>query len=153
MEHKALGALGSQAKPTQPNLNAQRQTNSFIAWINGSSLSFQWVNLCNEYTSCCLCRRKAWKGIPPIFNNSFQVARAKDKSLEQEEILLQQHTWLLNHKAHSYLVNRHSFSSTGGRAHHSFSCFKNYCFRASHLPLHNQQSRQREYTPWQLKIH
>ena len=32
--------------------------------------------------------------------------RAKDRSLEQEEILLLEHTWLLNHEAHFYPLNR-----------------------------------------------
>lgn len=72
MEHKALRALGSQAKPTWMHSGKQRAI-SLIAWINGSSLGFQWVNPCHEYTSCCLCRRQAWGG---TFHGSLKQAKS-----------------------------------------------------------------------------
>lgn len=53
----------SPGKSRQVNLNAQWQTKSNqLNSLNQSSLGFQWVNLCHEYTSCCLCRRQAWGG-------------------------------------------------------------------------------------------
>lgn len=62
-------------KSSQANLNADsKQTAiSFLAWIDGSRFSFQWVNSCNEHTLCCPCRRQAWKRIPLSFNY-FQIA-------------------------------------------------------------------------------
>lgn len=50
-----------EAKPTWMHSGKQKAI-SLITWINGSSLGFQWVNPCHEYTPCCLCRRQAWGG-------------------------------------------------------------------------------------------
>ena len=145
MEHKALGALSSQAKPIQlewtvPALVSTGQIHVLNTLLAASAEGKLGEKFLQVSTSPF---RLPWAamGLPALqdMDNSNSPlglraerpgdpqTRAKDRSLEQEEILL-----LANEPLSPFPAPQQAGARTGGRAHRPLGCSSNRWSRAWH---------------------